>query len=97
VVAILARDRVHDLWHVRSTARFWERSLRRPDDRDPPVGPEREGQVAFRPDPETMAAAVRRRRPDLRPFSRIDQRRRARLGRPMATSAMRRLDSHQPP
>jgi hypothetical protein len=59
VDAILARDRVHGLLHVRYTDRCWERRRRRSGDRDAPVRLAWEGQVTVSGDQEAVAAAVR--------------------------------------
>jgi transposase len=59
VDARLARYRVQGLLHVRYTARFWERPLRRSGNRDATVRLEWEGQVTVSVDQEAVATAVR--------------------------------------
>jgi hypothetical protein len=59
VDAILTRDRVHGLRHVRSTDRCRERPLQRAGGRGPTVRLEGAGHVAVSLDQEALAAAVR--------------------------------------
>jgi transposase len=59
VDAILTRDRVHGLLHVRYTERFWERPVRRYVGRNATVQLEWDGQVRVSLDQEAVTAAVR--------------------------------------
>ena len=59
VDAILARDRVQGLRHVRYQERFWERPRRRDGDRDATVRLAWDGQVTVSLDQEAVAMAVR--------------------------------------
>jgi transposase len=56
---MLARSRVHGLWHVRSTEHLWEHPVRRSGGRDATLRLEWDVQVTVRRDEEAVAAAVR--------------------------------------